>query len=260
MIKLASFICYLSPAIFILLLPQMSILKRQIAAIIFIVISVLTICSTAKNTTLATIQKKTKQGLCIALILMVVLSFFPIAGYFCQPLMLEHSNQKADAIVVLASGSTLTGEPNLSGYQRVTHGIKLLNEKKAPLLIISTGYSAITKFKEFSWVSSFTRLLEVPSSKIKILKDERITTTYTEAKFVSEYLQKNNLNSILLVTSSSHIFRANKVYKKLVKSVFPAPVHNSENIFYSRGHYLDSFNAVMHELIGLLYYKIKKFY
>ncbi|GAB4281177.1 MAG: hypothetical protein Kow0029_26180 [Candidatus Rifleibacteriota bacterium] len=196
-------------------------------------------------------------GIVLSAMFMVTISFFPIGGYLSQPLMLEHSDKNADAILVLASGVTLAGDPNLCGFHRVLHGIKLLKEGRAPALYISAGCQPQNGHLEADWIASLTALMQIPAGKLKILESNRITTTATEAAYATEILKKNGCKSILLVTSGPHIYRSVLVYKKFGLEVLPAPSHSREGVKYSMGYYARSFNAAVHEWIGLIVYKIR---
>jgi uncharacterized SAM-binding protein YcdF (DUF218 family) len=199
-------------------------------------------------------------GNIIAVITLTICIFFPVGGFISQPLLLDGSNQNAEAIVVLASGSTFAGDPGYSGLQRVLHGVKLLKNNRAPKLFISTGCSSIYGHSESKWVASLTELINLPKDKFQILVSERITTTKTEADYISEVLKQQKINKILLVTSGTHIYRAKLVYDHLGVKVLPAPCHSSKGLYYSMGHYLSSLNAAIHEWVGLVYYKLKNYY
>lgn len=197
-----------------------------------------------------------KNGFILAFGLVLLISYLPIGGWLAQPLSLTQSNENADAIVVLASGATLSGSPGLSGYYRVMHGLELFREKRAKRLIISTGNSPLTGFSESKWVASLTQVVSHPSKGLEIVVDPEIKTSFTEARVISKILKEHNCKKILLVTSGSHIFRASLCYKKLGLKVFPAPTFVGKNIYYERESYFSSYNAVIHEWVGLLYYKI----
>ncbi|MGM0601147.1 MAG: YdcF family protein [Candidatus Rifleibacteriota bacterium] len=199
-------------------------------------------------------------GNVLALITLTICIFFPVGGFISQPLLLESSDQDADAVVVLASGATYGDDLNYSGYQRVLHGIKLLKNKRAPKLFISTGFNSINGHREAKCVASLTNLIELPKDNYEILVSERIRTTKTEADYISEILKKQNISKILLVTNGTHIYRAKLVFDNLGLETLPAPCNSSKGLYYSMGHYLRSLNAAIHEWVGLVYYKLKNYY
>lgn len=195
------------------------------------------------------------KGLAVLAVILVFVSIYPVGGLLSIHFMSPNSNKKADAIIVLASGSTPSGDPGYSGFQRVSHGVRLYKEKRAPKLIISTGYSDVYGFNEFVWVSSFTSLLEVDKSGLTVLKDESIITTKAEGEYIKKHFPE--LKTILLVTSGSHIKRSEMVFRKKGFNVLPASTHDKNSVNYAYESYLTAFNAAIHEWIGLLYYKLR---
>jgi uncharacterized SAM-binding protein YcdF (DUF218 family) len=258
---LKNFIIFFLPLLLVLAIPQTSLSTRHYWAVAFITFSalILYLANLKKFFFLKSFSKVFAHGLILTTLFIVFASHFPVGGFIIQPLRLEHSSEDADVIVVLASGATIAGDPSLSGYQRSLHGIELLKDNRAKTLLISTGHSLRRGFAEAGWVASLTEIIDAPKHRIRILKSKRITTTYTEAQYVAEELQKMNATKILLVTGGYHIFRSKKVYEKLGFEVFPAPSHTKNGIYYSTGHYLRSLDASIHEWVGLIYYRLRNF-
>ena len=247
---------------FVFLLPQARKEIQAFLAIIFLIFSALTILwpKMESGSNLKDFKKHYFFGIFISFSLLLTCIFLPIGGFIAQPLFLEPSQENAQAILVLASGATEAGDPGLSGYQRVLHGIKLLKEKRAPLLVISTGYQRGYGLTESRWVASLTSLCELEPGSFQILADERIKTSKTEADFAFEKLKERGIDRILLVTNASHLYRAGLVYKKLGLEVLPEPCNSPDGLYYSMGHYLRAFDSALHEWIGLVYYRLRNFY
>jgi uncharacterized SAM-binding protein YcdF (DUF218 family) len=205
--------------------------------------------------TLQQVTSNLNRGLILLALILIFATTFPIGGLLSKHLMLPHAKGNADAIVVLASGSTPTGEPGHSGYQRVIHGARLFKGKRAPKLIISTGFSSLYNFSEYAWVASLTKTLELEGPEVIILKDESILTTNAEAEYINAHFPK--IKNILLVTSGAHIKRSEMVFKKKGFKVLPAPVHNAQSVYYANDSYLTNLNAAIHEWIGLIYYRLR---
>lgn len=198
-----------------------------------------------------------KNGMMILAIVLLICAIYPIGGYLNEPLLMPHSQENAEAIVVLASGATRGGDPGYSGYQRVSHGLRLLQQNRAPKLVISTGYSNFNQHAEAAWVASYTRMFAADQARIKILVSKDIVTTATEADYIYKTLSQAGIKKILLVTSNGHIYRAALTFANKGFEVLPAPTHNTENIFYASDHYLQSFQAAVHEWVGLIYYSLR---
>ncbi len=252
---------FIMPTTIILAIGQTKFHARAIWSLLFVLFSLVIInlprlwAKQAKKLP----TKQYTQGLLFAAFFLVCASRLPLGGLLAQPLLLEHSQENADAIVVLASGATLAGDAALSGYQRNLHGIRLLRNNRAPLLFISTGFSNSYGFAESSWVASLTAMVDAPKQSIRILKSKEITTTKTEADYIARKLKQINARRILLVTGGYHIYRASLVYQKLGFEVLPAPCHSSKGLYYSMGHYLRALDATVHEWVGLVYYKLRNF-
>ena len=197
-----------------------------------------------------------KDGMLLLAVFVILGSAFPLGGYLAEPLVMEHAKENAQAIVVLASGAMKNGEPGYSGFQRVTHGLSLLQEGRAPLLVISTGYSRIDGHAEAAWVASFTSMFAVDQASISILISKDIVTTATEAEYIQKILQPAGINRILLVTSNAHIYRSVLTFARRGFEVLPAPTHTASGVYYASEHYLTSINAALHEWIGLVYYSL----
>lgn len=249
------------PAFTMIAIPQTRVSIRPFWAIAFVLFSIgMVIAGRLKNTAvLQNFVSRYMYGLALGMIFTLICATFPVGGFISQPLYLDHSDETAEAILVLASGATFAGDPALSGYQRVLHGIELLQKNRAPVLYISTGNSSINGYAESQWVASLTKMLKVDAEQVKILVSERITTTKTEAEHAVEKLKAAGIGNILLVTSGTHVYRSKLVYEKLGMKVFPAPCHSRKGLYYSMGHYLRSLNAAVHEWVGLLYYRLRNF-
>ena len=200
-------------------------------------------------------QNMFKSGTLIAFAFVLIITAFPIGGYMTVPLILPHSAEQADAVLVLASGATLAGDPSFATYQRVIHGAELVKSGQAKHLFISTGFSSTRGFLEYYAVASLTQMLDIPQDKITIFKSEEIITTATEAAYAKKYLDIKGIKKILLTTSNAHIYRSCLTFKKLGFTVLAAPSHDKTTTIYADSNY-NMFRAAMHEWIGLVWYYI----
>lgn len=201
-------------------------------------------------------QNAFKVGSVLTLAFVILVWTWPIGGYMSVPLMVPHSQEKADAIVVLASGATRAGDPGYAGYQRVIHGIELLKKGQAKHLYISTGYSEVYGFLEYNWVASLTQLMELPSEQVTIAKSDEIITTATEAAYAKNILNSMGMNKILLTTSNAHIYRSIKTFEKAGFEVLAAPSHDARTVIFGNP-YMIQFHAAMHEWVGLAWYWLR---
>jgi len=266
--KVLKITAFLAPVIAFIWIDQLNKPVKEIVTAFFIVTaSLLTIAfwkNLRRNETgsLTDVRQELLSSLTAGQLLLLLLMFscyiYPIGGYLARPLVLDHSPENAEAIMVLASGATETGDFQLSGIQRITHGVELLKEGRAPHLYISTGYSPRTGHLEYGWVASYTRLLELDPASFTILVSPEITTTFTEAAYARKVLAAANIRRILLVTSGAHIYRSRLTFLKAGFEVLPAPAHNRTNVIYSSENYLTALRAALHEWLGLIYYRLRK--
>ena len=255
---LCKLIFFFSPFVCFLIFQQLHRVPSYYFSVIYCLFTIY-YCFISKNN-LPKILKKYRNyfkiGSTIAFSLIMIIITFPIGGYMTVPLILPHSSEQADAVLVLASGATPEGDPNLSTYQRVIHGAKLLKSGQAKHLFISTGFSNTNGFKEYDAVASLTQILDIPKGKITIFKSEEIITTATEALYAKKQFDARKINKILLTTSNAHIYRSCLTFEKLGLKVLPAPCHNKKTTVYADDNF-SMFRAAMHEWIGLCWYYIR---
>lgn len=238
---------------------QTNTLKKQALTVLLVLISILAMfLKTDKlSDRLKQFVSAYKNGLMALALFFLVFSFFPIGGYLNMPLLLEHSSEDAQAIFVLASGATLSGDPTLSGLQRVNHGIRLLREGRAPHLFLSSGYSDEIGHAEADWLENYATLFALSPASYSVLKSKEIVTTATEAAYAKKVLAAKGINNILVVTNGGHILRTCLTFTKAGFAVKPAPVHNQNSIPYHREAYISALHGAVHEWLGLIYYRLK---
>lgn len=137
----------------------------------------------------------TKKKLVILFVIIDCLLSFWLAGliwfgfYICNLPVDEEKN--TDAIVVLTGGRN-----------RITEGINLLNQKRAPILFIS-GVSQDVKIGDLE-----KRLSVYADDESRIVLGYKATNTIENASEVSEWIKQNDIKSVRLVTSNYHIPRS----------------------------------------------------
>lgn len=196
------------------------------------------------------------QALAIACVFLGFLIWLPIGAWIGTPLVLPHSGEQADAIVVLASGIRPDGRPGYSGYQRVIHGVELFKAGRAPYLVLSTGdLPGRVTGREDAWVASFVSLVGLASGTYEIISD--MVDTRGEARTCAGRLLPGGKKRILLVTNGGHILRGARVFEKNGFEVLPAPVQRAEEISSSQQGNLGLYHAIVHEWIGLVVYRLR---
>lgn len=125
-------------------------------------------------------------------VIILLLSFWVIGFVFFASIAIAtkyHPVENAEAIVVLTGGN-----------DRIKEAIHLLQEKKAPRLFISGVHESVTGYHLLKEISS--------EWQEKIELGYQAKTTHTNAIETAEWINKNKISSIILVTSFYHIPRS----------------------------------------------------
>ena len=179
-----------------------------------------------------------------------------------------NTSKTADAVVVLSGMlRTIEGKDGLvyewgEASDRIFAGIKLITEKKAPVLILTGGKLPWSVGRpEGEYLKEFAIKNGIASEVIQIT--ENVQNTDQEAKAVAKLLNKKNPN-IILVTSAFHMPRAQKVFEASGISISPFAVDflggaDKANVtsFIPSAAAFGQTNFFIREIIGRLYYDLK---
>ena len=139
------------------------------------------------------------------------------------PLSLEEI-PTADAIVVLGGvtrgrvpGNGLTDLGG--GADRIIHAARLFKAEKAPLLILSGG-NAPGYRSEAEDMADILSLMGIPAENM--LLETKSRNTQQNAIYTQKILQQQGIRNILLVTSASHMRRAEAIFTGIRIFVIPA--------------------------------------
>ncbi|HEY6454118.1 MAG TPA: YdcF family protein [Steroidobacteraceae bacterium] len=162
----------------------------------------------------------------------------------------------AQAIVILGGVGERTFAPEYPGIQfaaslelleRVNYGAWLSRTTHLPILVTSIGENTRTM------VASLSRDFQVRPRWV----DYKSHDTFENARNSALLLRADNVHSILLVTSDTHMLRATREFLGTGLQVTPAPVHVlPRHIYYDVFCYLPSADAMMYsnraiyELVG----------
>lgn len=125
---------------------------------------------------------------------------------FCIKIFIpkSHSENQADAIIVLTGGSL-----------RIEEGLLALNSNKSQKLFISGVHEDV-------------RLADISDSlnKNQVFLGKSATNTHENAEETKIWIEKNNINSIILITSHYHMPRSILEFKILMPKlkIFPHEV------------------------------------
>ena len=217
---------------------------------------------------------KKKSGVLVLFLSIVLLygaSIFPVANYLCYYLEKDYiksqsdAEQNIDVLVVMGGGAqdinslknTFTTEATSA---RLLSAIDVYNKKGAKYFVcMGKGSGKIT---EAELMARLAEKLGVPKEKIRV--EAKSINTWDSAVELNKMFPNKNI-SIGLVTSASHLKRAEKEFKKYFNNVVPFPANyhyasSAENIFVKYAPQTSSLSKTslaLKEITGQLWYKIK---
>ena len=135
-----------------------------------------------------------------------------------------HEIPAADAIIVLGGvtrgivpGTDLTDLGG--GVDRIIHAAQLFKAGKAPRILLSGG-NAPGYQPEAEAMADILKLMGIPADKM--LLETKSRNTVQNAQYSKEIFQHNGIEKIILVTSASHMRRAETIFRATGMSVIPA--------------------------------------
>lgn len=175
----------------------------------------------------------------------------------------------AQAIVVLGGNTANNRESwfeelseNPSTHSRVDTASELYHAQKAPKIIVSGGALA-GEVSEAKGMAEKLMAKGVPKSAIMLENNSK--TTYENAEFTANELIRNEIKSIILVTSALHTPRSMAVFDRLDLEVTPAPnppqIIIPDNpdfiLFLPNARALHGSRSIIKEYLGLIIYWLR---
>lgn len=203
----------------------------------------------------------------IVLVVLISLLFYFRAdwlGYMGHSLIVDDPAANADVAVVLSTG--------VDYLPRLLQAAQLYKEKRVKKVLINGNRKteAIRELErqgfvpECKWYVNKLRILEmygVPREHVMLVSAEDVFDTVSEAQTIKPFLQKNNVNSVLITTSKFHTRRARYVWRKVLEredGIYASAA--SGDPFDPDGWWKDGrqVKQVMGEYGGMAYYVWKK--
>jgi uncharacterized SAM-binding protein YcdF (DUF218 family) len=174
-----------------------------------------------------------------------------------------------DVIVVL--GGTVStslppkSEPDEIYGARLTSAYRLFREKKAPLILVTSGSAYRTQEgllrHESSDMKDYLQGLSVPAEAI--IEESKSRNTKENFLYSQQILKKRQIKKIILVTSAYHMPRAMKWFSKAGIEITPFPTEFKSNeglmsyqdIIPSQSAFND-FSTALKEYLGLLAFHV----
>jgi uncharacterized SAM-binding protein YcdF (DUF218 family) len=180
-----------------------------------------------------------------------------------EPLAIDA--RQADAIVVLGGGSYFKAPEyggdtvNEASLQRVRYAAKLYRESGA-LILVSGGKPLGNSLSE---AQQMKRVLVDEFHVPVTWTEDSSDNTWEEAINCRTLLQKSNVKRIALVTHAWHMPRSVTAFKAAGFDVIPAPTAYTTRYQTDLLDFIPNANALrdskiyMHELIGIIWYRLK---
>ena len=186
-----------------------------------------------------------------------------------QPRKLLHQINSADVVVVLSGMLTTVNSANGPMYEwgdpdRYFAGIELIKEGKGKYLLFTSGRLPWDRMSqsEGEYLAQFAIASGIAAKQVKVTLD--VQNTAQEASEVKSFLNKNKLETIILVTSNFHTQRAKKLFEDAGISTQTFPVDSKVNFakitpmdFLPNADAFAANQFFLREMIGRLYYRIK---
>jgi uncharacterized SAM-binding protein YcdF (DUF218 family) len=195
-------------------------------------------------------------SLLVSLWLAVV--FSPLSQRLAAPLVRKDAPVAADAIFVLSSNVQIDGDPSPTALSRATRGLELLGQGQAPRMFVSELPPPAGSYAEY--VRRSATKLALPHADA-ISSVGQVRNTHDEALAMVELFNKNHWHTLLLVTSPTHSLRSARTFERAgVPQVISVPATETLVDIEDLRHPDDrtfSFGMIVHEWIGLWYYKLR---
>jgi uncharacterized SAM-binding protein YcdF (DUF218 family) len=211
----------------------------------------------------------------LGVLLLLSLSLRPIANILVYSLECQYNPASSeilktlDTIVVLSAGSHPSGglrtEAELNGttYSRLYNGVKAFKQSNANLLGLCGGRSMGDPESDAEVMKTVAVYMGVPSEEI--LTETQSHNTMGNAVRLAALLPAGEKKCIGLVTSATHMLRAEKMFRKQFPeyTIVPVPtnymyhktVWSIKSAIPSVGA-LEQSTIALHEWIGILWYSL----
>ena len=202
---------------------------------------------------------------------MLSVMFTPLANMMARPLVVDETPlQKTDVIAVLGGGAYPNGVLGGASNERLLRGLILYRQGYGKTVIFTggsvnsmrdkLGHTVLGSRADMVTIGESVLMrqaaLGLGMSEADTVFDDRSLNTYENLVFVRAYMEEKGLESVTIVTSPTHMRRAELIAKKLGLKFQSAPV--ADYTEYRRGAIdrLSLFREVLWEYLALVLYSI----
>lgn len=175
----------------------------------------------------------------------------PAANVLGRATAIPPSIGPAEAIVVLGGGLAPNGMLSGASLRRLVHGVVLLRQGRAPLLVLLGG-SYGPRVSEAEIRAALVRELGIEPAVV--LVEAAASTTREEANQTRAILVPRGIQRILLITDAHHMARASAVFQGVGFEVLPAPTDDGMTSLNEPEGRFNLVRRVVVEFAARLYY------
>lgn len=185
-----------------------------------------------------------------------LVAFGPVVPWMADGLVRRDAIRSADAVFVLGSRLQRDGDPTTDALTRLVHGLTLLAEGRARHLVLSEQpgmqpYAPVAR-----------TLLKKLQVEAELLTVGPALNTRGEAQLVAELFRQRGWRTVLLVTAPTHSRRAALSFERAGLEVVSSPSWETRfdlETLDRPGERLQAFGSLLHERVGLAWYRYRGF-
>jgi uncharacterized SAM-binding protein YcdF (DUF218 family) len=193
---------------------------------------------------------------CAVVVIVALIFFTPWpSDILAQPLTSHERERAVDAVVILGSGVRKGDDPlPLQAKLRVARGVEVAALHGVPI-IVSGGYNKKTKLYEAPLLAD--EALRLGMEPGDLLLESASRSTYENATQSLAIVREHAWQSIAVVTSDYHTWRACRVFRKQFSSVTCVSAPSRDPSDDSVGERIGRFRGMVREYGAIAYYWVK---
>lgn len=187
--------------------------------------------------------------------LFLTIAYTPLVNLLAMPLWSVPPDPRgAEVAVVLSGGRNDDGSLNEAAVARTITAVRLYHQGIVPRLLFTGGPCCGRSASAL--MANFATELGVPKEAITL--EEQSSRTYDNAINSAALLERDNLRSVILVTSPLHMLRARLTFEAAGVSVHPV-VTSTRNLRFSSSpsQRIALLEEAVHEYLGLVFYRMQ---
>jgi uncharacterized SAM-binding protein YcdF (DUF218 family) len=192
----------------------------------------------------ARLWKTAVRTLAIVGLLFLLITFSPFVSWYANRLSRPWGNERGDVLVVLSASGPNNGVMDPSTYWRCFMALLFYRQHPYRRIIVS-GVDSAAGMRDFFVFNG------VPADRI--LLENRARNTHENAQFTAPLLSGTN-GGVVLLTSESHMFRAQKCFEKAGIRVSAVPIPDVLKRAANYSERLPLFVGEVRETASIVYY------